>query len=112
MHLFIENFDVANYTHEATPDVLANDYVKNSKTLQKISDYLLAWFEINRLKANPEKGHVLLRTKEKQITKIGHFSILIKSCYMYSLFYNDLYLDKYFHHICQKLIIYVSYPKA
>ena len=75
MHLFVKNFDVANYT-----DVSANDYVKNNETLQKISEYLLTWFEINRLKGNPKKGDVLLRTKDKQITKIGHFSVLIKSC--------------------------------
>ena len=76
LFLFLHDIPVANYEDDSTPyctglklsDVLIN--------LDNAAETLLQWFKDNRIKANPEKYHLLINNiKESFQMKIGNEAI-------------------------------------
>ena len=70
-----ENDDIASYADDTTPYTCVRDSPTVISGLQSTSEKLFNWFEKNRLKANPEKCHLLLSSKSSIETKIGGVSV-------------------------------------
>ena len=59
---FCENSDIVNFAGDNSPFSCENDIETH---LQNDSQTLITWFENNRLKANPDKFHLLLSDTHK-----------------------------------------------
>ena len=71
--LFLHDIPVANYADDRTPYCaglkISNVLIK----LQNAAETVLQWFKDNRMKANPDKYHLLINnTKVGFQTKIGN----------------------------------------
>ena len=81
LFLFLDDIPVANYGDGNTP------YCTGLKILIKLenaAETLLQWFKDNRMKANPDKYHLLINnTKESFQIKIGNKTVIanMKSCW-------------------------------
>ena len=64
--LFFEdiNLDVANYADDTTPYSSGSDFNTILNNLQKGVEKIFKWFLENRLKANADKCHLLLSSKD------------------------------------------------
>ena len=89
----IDLFFIASYADDATPCRCSRDTPSVISELKSTSENLFNWFEKNNLKANPEKYHLLLRSKSSTETKIGGVSI--KSSQMEALLGIDQFRIKF-----------------
>ena len=82
LFLLLHDIPEANYADGRT---LYCTGLKSSDVLIKLenaAERLLQWFKDNRMKANPDKCHLLIiNTKESFQIKIGNETVSMKSCW-------------------------------
>ena len=82
--MYLHDIPVANYAEGNSPYFTG---LKNSDVLIRLenaAETLLQWFKDNRMKANPDKYHLLINnTKESFHIKIGNKTVIanMKSCW-------------------------------
>ena len=80
LFLFIPNIDIANYADDNTPYATGMDANRVLEELRNTSDILLNWFNINLMKANPDKSH-LINSNDKEIKmKVGDTYVTNSKC--------------------------------
>ena len=65
LFLFINDIDIASYADDNTPYSVHKNSEKIIKVLENTSVDLLIWFKNNGMKANADKCHLLVNSKEK-----------------------------------------------
>ena len=65
LFLFINDIDIASYADDNTPYTVHKNPEKIIKVLENTSVDLLKWFKNNGMKANADKCHLLVNSKEK-----------------------------------------------
>ena len=75
LFLFINDIDIASYADDNIPYTVHKNPEKIIKVLENTSFDLLKWFKNNRMKANADKYHLLVNSKEKVCTKIRSYNI-------------------------------------
>ena len=83
LFMFITDFDIASYADDNTPYATEKDLKDVFSNLEKSSDILLKWFKENFLKANPDKFHILLSTKNDLSLKLNEVTISNSNCEKY-----------------------------
>ena len=75
--LFFEdiNLDVANYADDTTPYSSGSDFNTILNNLQKGVEKIFEWFLENRLKANADKCHLLLSSKDHAKIEIANYPV-------------------------------------
>ena len=75
--LFFEdiNLDIANYADDTTPYSYASDLSTILNNLQKGVEKMFEWFLENRLKANANKCHLLLSSKDSAKIEVGNYPV-------------------------------------
>ena len=74
--LFLHDVAVANYTDGNTPHCTGLKVSDVLMKLENAAETLLQWFKDNRMKANPDKYHLLINnTKESFQIKIGNETV-------------------------------------
>ena len=58
--LFVDKSKIANYADDNTPYAIESSIEKLIETLEKDTAILLKWFEINEMKSNNDKSHLLI----------------------------------------------------
>ena len=71
----IEDTDIASYSDDKTPYVIADNIDGVIKSLEKPSEITFKWFNDNVVKINTEKCHLLVSTKNTVKIKTGNFGI-------------------------------------
>ena len=73
LFLFLHDIPVANYADDSTPYCTGLKISDVLIKLENAAETLLQWFKDNRMKANPDKYHLLINnTKESFQIKIGN----------------------------------------
>ena len=74
--LFLHDIPVANYADDNTPYCAGLKISDVLIKLENAAETLLQWFKDNRMKANPNKYHLLINiTKESFQIKIGNKTV-------------------------------------
>ena len=106
LFLFCNETNIANYADDNSPFSCCNDIESVISQLQKDSETLLTWFDNNRLKANPDKFHLILseRNTEQDFIQIQQFKILNSSCkkLLGITIDNKLSFDEHVTSLCSK----------
>ena len=68
------------YADDNTPHTSGQNIDDVIRTLENESVRLFKWFSINQMKANNNKGHLLLSNKERITMKIGEPEIKSRNC--------------------------------
>ena len=68
---FSNHWLIANYADDTTPYVTAKDIPGVVNSLEDCAKVLFHWFEINEMKANSEKSHLLLSTEKEHQANIN-----------------------------------------
>ena len=71
----LDTIEIAGYADDNTPYVSGENIEFVINKLESISVDLFKWFAINGMKANPDKCHLLLSTKNEHNAKISKFNI-------------------------------------
>ena len=105
LFLFTQNSDIANYADDNSPYVVDASIESVMDRLESDSLTLLNWVANNALKANPDKFHLLLSSKNKNLSiKVDDF--LIKNSESQTLLGitldNDLNFDDHVNKLCKK----------
>ena len=105
LFLFTENSDIANYADDNSPYVVDTGIASVMERLESDSKTLLKWVSDNSLKANPDKFHLLLSSKNNNLSiKVDEFSI--RSSESENLLgitiANDLKFDNHVNKLCKK----------
>ena len=58
--LFVDKSKIANYADDNTPYAIESSIEKLIETLEKDTAILLKWFQINEMKSNNDKSHLLI----------------------------------------------------
>ena len=66
-----EDTDMGNYANGTNPYACASDIETVISELQITASKLFTWFNINHMKANPEKWHLLLNSRTPKKTYFG-----------------------------------------
>ena len=80
LFLFFNQIEIASYADDTTPYTCAEDLDTVILNLEEIASTLLDWFQYNHLKANAEKCHLILSTKNELSAKIGNSVIKNSKC--------------------------------
>ena len=80
LFLFVKNKDVASYVDNATPYETGGNSTYIIHNLEILGNTLLKWFNINSIKANPGKYHLLLTDSNSNKIKIGNKTISSSKC--------------------------------
>ena len=76
LFLFLHDIPVANYADDNTPYCTGLKISDVLIKLENTAETLLQWFKVNRMKANPDKYHLLINnTKESFQIKIGNETV-------------------------------------
>ena len=76
LFLFLHDIPVANYADDNTPYCAGLKISDVLIKLENVAETLLQWFKDNRMKANPNKYHLLINiTKESFQIKIGNETV-------------------------------------
>ena len=76
LFLFLYDLPVANYADDNTPHCNGLKILDVLIELENAAETLLQWFKDNRMKANPDKYHLLINnTKESFQIKIGNETV-------------------------------------
>ena len=104
LFLFIYDIDIASYTDDNTPYTVDKNTEKIIKVLEHASVELLTWFKNNGMKANADKSHLLVNSKEKVCAKIGPHDIQIsEQLKLLGVLIDDkLTFDKHINNSCTK----------
>ena len=74
--MFLHDIPVANYVDDNTPHCTGLKILDVLIKLENVAETLLQWFKDNRVKANPDKYHLLINnTKESFQIKIGNETV-------------------------------------
>ena len=66
---FVENTKIANWADDNTPYAIEDSTEKLLEVLEKDTNILIKWFEINEMKSNRDKSHLLIvNGQEEKIT--------------------------------------------
>ena len=82
--MFLHDIPVENYADNNTPYCTGLNILDILIKLENAAETLLQWFKDNRMKANPDKCHLLINnTKESFQIKIGNETVKanLKSCW-------------------------------
>ena len=78
---FISIFDIASYVDDNTSYCTGQNIKEVIDNLEKTSGTLLALFKNNRMKANPDKYHILVNSKDRTYPiKVGNKIITNNQC--------------------------------
>ena len=104
LFLFINDIDIASYADDNTPYTVHKNPEKIIKVLENTSVDLLKWFKNNGMKANADKCHLLVNSKEKVCTKIGSYNIESseQQKLLGVLIDNKLTFEKHINNLCTK----------
>ena len=93
-----------SYAGDNTPYAVYKNTEKIIKVLENTSVDLLKWFKNNGMKANADKCHLLVNSKEKVCTKIGPYNIESseQQKLLGVLIDNKLTFDKHINNLCAK----------
>ena len=81
LFLFCNETNIANYADDNSPFSCCKDIESVINQLQNDSKTLLIWFDNNRLKANPDKFHLILSDHNKEnFILIKQFKIYNSNC--------------------------------
>ena len=82
LFLFCQDINIANYADDNSPYSCNNDIESVISQLQMDSKTLLNWLDNNRLKANPDKFHLVLSesNKDSYFIQIEEFKIYNSTC--------------------------------
>ena len=75
LFFIIEDNDIASYTDDNTPYVIADNIDEVIKSLEEASEILFKWFNDNLVRINADKCHLLVSTNNTVKIKIGNFDI-------------------------------------
>ena len=79
--LFISIFDIASYADDNTLYCTGQNIKEVIDNLEKTSEMILALFKNNRMKANPDKYHILANSKDRTYSiKVGTKIITNNQC--------------------------------
>ena len=104
LFMFLNDIKIASYADDNTPYIVSSKPYKVIESLEIASDKLLSWLNNNGMKANAEKCHLLLSTKDTLTAKIGE-SIIKNSEHeklLGVLLDNQLSFKKYNNNLCSK----------
>ena len=104
LFLLINDIDIASYADDNTPYTVHKSPEKVIKVLKDTSVDLLPWFRNNGTKANADKCHLLVNSKEKVCTKIGSYNIESseQQKLLGVLIDNKLTFEKHINNLCTK----------
>ena len=104
IYFFSNDIDIASYADDNTPCTVYKNPEKIIKVLENTSVDLLKWFKNNGMKANADKCHLLVNSKEKGCTKIGPYNIESNEHQklLGVLIDNKLTFDKHINNLCGK----------
>ena len=74
--LILNNIEIASYTDGNTPYCSYKNFEDVIKCLERATDDLFTWFNNNGMKANDDKSHLLLSTKENLKAYILNYTII------------------------------------
>ena len=74
--LFVIDTSITNYADDNTPYAIEESIDKLIATLEKETNILLNWFQINEMKANSDKCHLLIINSQDNTIKIGNENII------------------------------------
>ena len=77
MLFILKDVDIVSYA-DSSPFVIADDINGVIASLEKASKALFEWFEINLLKGNADKCHLLVSSSDA-VSKICEYEIKIKN---------------------------------
>ena len=81
LFLFLEDTPLANYANDNTPYCTGLKILDVLIKLENLAKILLQWFKDSRIKANPDKYHLLINnTKESFQIKIGNETVSNGKC--------------------------------
>ena len=75
LFLIIKNIDIASYADDNTPYCTYDNFDDVLACLEKTASDLFEWFSNNGMKANADKCHLLLSTKEKLTANVSNIRI-------------------------------------
>ena len=73
--LFLENTKITNYADDNTPYAIEQSLEQLIETLEHDTSILIDWFEINEIKSNNDKCHLLIVNHKYLSIKIGNDEI-------------------------------------
>ena len=76
LFLILNNIEIASYADDNTPYCSYKNFGDVITCLEKTANNLFTWFNNNGMKANAEKCHLLLSTKEKRKINISNYAII------------------------------------
>ena len=104
--LYIENsdIDVANYADDNTPYACSSDLHSVIFKLQKNIKRIFRWIYNNNLISNPEKIHLIVRTKKNLEIQVSNYSIRNEDSFkLLGIHFNNyLNFDYHVNQLCKK----------
>ena len=76
LFLILNNIEIASYADDNTPYCSYKSFEDVITCLERTAGDLFAWFNNNAMKANADKCHLLLNTKEKLKANISNYTII------------------------------------
>ena len=76
--LILKTIYFTGYADDNTPFAVADDIEDVIRSLKEVLENLITWFFNNQLKLNPDKCHLLLKTKEQTTLKIKNGNLLLQ----------------------------------
>ena len=104
LFFILNKIDIANYTDDKTPYTSYNDVNGLTKSLEEASKWFDKWFDINLMKSNSDKCHLLFSTNDNVAIRIGNFQIenTKREKLLCIQFGNKLSFDYHLSEICKK----------
>ena len=75
--LFVENTKITNYADDNTPYAIESSIEKLIESLEHDTTKLLNWFQVNEMKSNNDKCHLIIINHENNVISIGDEEITV-----------------------------------
>ena len=75
LFMIINDIEISSYADDNTPYIASDNPENVIKALENVSEKLLLWFKNNGMKANADKCHLILSTKDSLTALIGESEI-------------------------------------
>ena len=75
--LFVENTKITNYADDNTPYAIESSIEKLIEPLEHDTTILLNWFQVNEMKSNNDKCHLIIINHENNVISIGDEEITV-----------------------------------
>ena len=105
LFLFLKDTNIINYADDNTPFAIAQDNETVIKLIEYDSAILFQWLENNVVKANPDKSHLLLSSKNKNLyALINNYKIINSESEILLgiTFDNELNFNEHVSNLCIK----------